>query len=194
VLVAVGLVLALVSCGSDDDPYKPTTQADKPVVVFETSMGNIAVELYPLNAPVTVSNFLRYVREGFYESLTFHRVIDNFIIQGGAYDQNMQRRPAHDPIPNEADNGLWNVPGSIAMARAAAPHSATSQFFINMRNNPTLNFQSEESNRWGYCVFGSVIEGMDVVDEIERVDTATRDGHNNVPVNPVVFVKVYLRN
>jgi len=190
----VAVMLAFASCGSDDNPCAPAVQENDPVVVFETSLGNFAVVLYPRSAPKTVDNFLRYVNEGFYDSLTFHRVISGFVIQGGQFDENLQKKPAYEPIPNEADNGLSNIRGTLSMARTHAPHSATCQFFINLVDNEILDFKEETPNSWGYCVFGEVILGMDVVDEIEKVETTTRDGFNDVPEVPVVIVKLYLAN
>ena len=185
----VVLFIALSSCDSDDGPCTTPRATNDPVVVFETSMGDFAVVLYRDDAPKTVDNFLRYVNEGFYDSLTIHRVIKNFIIQGGAYDENMVKKPAYDPIVNEADNGRSNLRGTIGMARTVDPHSATSQFFINHVDNPSLDYVSPD--RYGYCVFGKVILGMDVVDEIAGVNTVSKSGHQNVPEVPIFLNKVY---
>jgi cyclophilin family peptidyl-prolyl cis-trans isomerase len=189
---AIVLILVFSSCDTNDNPCTVPTETNPPVVVFETSMGDFAVVLYPKDAPKTVDNFLRYVSEGFYDSLTFHRVIKNFIVQGGAYDENMVKKPAYDPIPNEADNGRSNLRGTISMARTNEPHSATSQFFINHVDNPALDFESPD--RYGYCVFGIVIVGMDVVDNIANVKTVTRYGHRDVPEVPVFIIRVYRAN
>jgi len=193
-IAVVSMILASASCGSDDNPCSLPTQRNSPVVVFETTLGEFAAVLYPRDAPITVDNFLRYVKESFYDSLTFHRVISGFVIQGGAYDDSLQKKPAHEPIPNEAEKARSNMRGTITMARSADPHSATSQFFINHRDNPGLDFREEGPNAWGYCVFGKVIVGMDVVDKIANVETTTRNGFQDVPVEPVVIVKLYLSN
>jgi cyclophilin family peptidyl-prolyl cis-trans isomerase len=190
----LGALLTLGSCGSEDNPCTPTNVVNNPIVVIETSLGEITVELYPLEAPITVGNFLRYAHEGFYDSLTFHRVIKQFMIQGGGFDENLIKKPVYEPIPSEASNGLSNVQGTISMARTADPHSATSQFFINAVDNLFLNFREETPFGWGYCVFGKVINGMDVVHDIESVETANRDGFSDVPVEPVVIVKLYRKH
>ncbi|MGD9094532.1 MAG: peptidylprolyl isomerase [Chromatiales bacterium] len=146
-------------------------QSKDPVtVLITTSKGNITVELLPAKAPETVANFLRYVDEGFYNGTIFHRVISGFMIQGGGFDQEYTKKPTHDPVMNEADNGLPNVRGSIAMARTSDPHSATAQFFINHTDNPALDHRNKGSG-WGYAVFGKVTDGMEVVDKIASVDT-----------------------
>jgi len=145
--------------------------ADKTIVRMETTMGTIELELYPEKAPKTVENFLRYTNEGFYNGTVYHRVIKGFMIQGGGFTKNYDRKPTHEKIPNEAFNGLKNNRGTIAMARTGMPHSATSQFFINTANNTPLNFTRKSMNGWGYTVFGKVIKGMDVVNRIEGVET-----------------------
>lgn len=154
-----------------------------PRVAMNTTMGTIVLELYPDKAPKTVANFLQYVKEGHYDGTIFHRVIDGFMIQGGGFDQDMQQKSTHEPIENEAQNGLKNAPYTIAMARNNEPHSATSQFFINVENNQALDYPGQDG--WGYCVFGKVIEGMDVVDKIKRVNTSSRMMHQNVPMKPI---------
>jgi cyclophilin family peptidyl-prolyl cis-trans isomerase len=194
VAVFLGAVLTFASCESDNDPCKPPTRINNPVVVFETSLGDFTVELYPLRAPITVGNFLRYVYEGYYDSLTFHRVIPDFIIQGGGFDEDMQKKSTYEPIPNEADNGLSNNCFTIAMARIVEPHSATSQFFINLRDNKVLDFQEKTPGGWGYCVFGKVVRGVDVVSDIGGVETTSRNGYSDVPVQPVIIVKIYRSN
>ncbi|HWP98844.1 MAG TPA: peptidylprolyl isomerase [Vicinamibacterales bacterium] len=162
--------------------------AKNPVVVIETSLGDITVELDRARAPVTVENFLAYARAGFYDGTIFHRVIKGFMIQGGGLTPDMQRKPTKPPIENEAGNGLSNTRGTIAMARTADPHSATSQFFINTADNVRLDRGREGTG--GYAVFGRVTAGMDVVDKIESVPTTDRAGHQNVPVEPVVIKRV----
>jgi peptidyl-prolyl cis-trans isomerase B (cyclophilin B) len=162
----------------------------KPVVRFETSMGNIQVELYPDKAPVTVKNFLAYVREGHYDNVIFHRVIRDFMIQGGGFTKEMkEKRTAHPPIKNEADNGLKNERGTIAMARTQVVDSATAQFFINTVNNDFLNHRGKTPQGYGYAVFGKVTEGMDVVDKIRAVPTGSFGMHQDVPKQPVVILK-----
>ncbi|PIE83709.1 MAG: hypothetical protein CSA09_00270 [Candidatus Contendobacter odensis] len=159
------------------------------MVKLQTSHGVIGIELDPEHAPKTVENFLRYVQDGFYDGTLFHRVISGFMIQGGGFDQNFQQKVTHAPIQNEADNGLKNLKGTIAMARTADPHSATAQFFINHKDNDFLNYQAANSQGWGYCVFGKVTEGMDVVESIAQVATGNRLGHQNVPSEDIVITK-----
>ena len=158
-----------------------------PKVVLETSKGKIVLELYPDQAPETVKNFLSYVDANFYDGTIFHRVIGNFMIQGGGFKTDMQRRDARPPIKNEADRGLKNDRGTIAMARTGDPHSATTQFFINTVNNDFLNHKSKTQQGWGYAAFGKVIEGLDTVDAIAAVKTTTRGPYRDVPVEPVVI-------
>jgi peptidyl-prolyl cis-trans isomerase B (cyclophilin B) len=163
-----------------------------PRVRLETSMGAIVLELDARAAPQTTANFLGYVREGFYDGLIFHRVIKGFMIQGGGMTPDMTPRPTRAPIPNEAANGLQNRRGSVAMARTADPHSATAQFFINTVDNPFLDHRAPTGQGWGYCVFGRVASGMEVVAAIERVATGRRGGHGDVPETPVVIQKALL--
>ena len=164
-----------------------------PQVLIETNKGNITLELYPEKAPVTVKNFLTYVDEGFYNGTIFHRVISNFMIQGGGFDKNLEKKTTHAPITNEADNGLRNQIGTIAMARTNDPHSATAQFFINVSKNSSLDFREKSSGRaWGYAVFGRVIDGMKTVNNIRQVRTARINGMGDVPAKPVVINKVTL--
>ena len=160
------------------------------MVKLHTSKGVITLELDAEKAPVTVENFLQYVRDGFYDGTIFHRVIDGFMIQGGGFEPGMSQKPTRAPIKNEADNGLKNAVGTIAMARTPNPHSATAQFFINVKDNDFLNFSSPTPQGWGYCVFGKVVEGMDVVHGIEKVATGNRGGHGDVPLEDVVIEKV----
>jgi peptidyl-prolyl cis-trans isomerase B (cyclophilin B) len=159
------------------------------VVKLSTNYGDITIELNAEKAPITVANFLSYIEKGFYEGLVFHRVIKSFMIQGGGMDADMKQKPTDAPIKNEADNGLSNDKYTIAMARTSVPDSATAQFFINVKDNDFLNHTAPTSSGWGYCVFGKVVEGMDVVDQIEAVSTASRGGHQDVPVEPVVITK-----
>ncbi len=164
--------------------------ADNPRVRMETTLGNIELELYPAKAPRTVENFLRYVNEGYYNGTVFHRVIKGFMIQGGGFTPNLERKTTHQPIPNEAFNGLKNDRGTIAMARTFEPHSAQAQFFINTVNNDNLNFRNKSMQGWGYAVFGRVTRGMDVVDRIENVETgAAGVFSSDVPQITVVIKK-----
>ena len=163
--------------------------AGAPRVAFETSKGRIVVELYPDKAPKTVENFLQYVKSGHYNGVIFHRVIDGFMIQTGGFTSDMSQKPTKPPIANEADNGLRNDRGTLAMARTMDPNSASAQFFINTVSNDSLNHRGKTPQGWGYAVFGKVVEGMDVVDQIAKVRTGNRSGHQNVPVEPVVIQK-----
>lgn len=160
------------------------------MIKLHTNHGTIALELDADKAPKTVENFLRYAREGFFEGTIFHRVIPGFMIQGGGMEPGLKQKPTHDPIPNEADNGLANTRGSIAMARTPDPNSASSQFFINLSDNAFLNHTSRTPDGWGYCVFGRVVEGMDVVDAIAKEPTTSRGGHQDVPEKDVLIEKV----
>jgi len=159
-------------------------------VRMQTGYGAIIVEVDPKKAPKTVNNFIAYVRDGFYDGTMFHRVIDDFMVQGGGFQPGMIQKPARPPIENEARNGLRNERGSIAMARTSDPNSATSQFFINVVDNDFLNFTAETPSGWGYCVFGKVVDGMTVLDRIKGVPTGTKAGHKNVPLTDVVIEKV----
>jgi peptidyl-prolyl cis-trans isomerase A (cyclophilin A) len=171
--------------GKDTSP-----KGGNPVVQLETSMGIIKVELYPEKAPISVKNFLTYVREGHYDGLIFHRVIGDFMIQGGGFTKDMRERKAnHPPIKNEADNGLKNDRGTLAMARTGVVDSATAQFFINTVNNDFLNHRGKTPQGYGYAVFGKVIEGMDVVDKIRAVPTGSTGGFQDVPKSPVTILK-----
>jgi peptidyl-prolyl cis-trans isomerase B (cyclophilin B) len=164
--------------------------ADLPAKVkLTTNKGEIVIELDASAAPKTVENFLAYVNAGFYDGTVFHRVIKGFMIQGGGFDTNMQRKPTRPPIANEADNGLANRIGTIAMARTSDPNSASSQFFINVKDNGFLDHRSKTAKGWGYCVFGKVADGMNVVRAIENVSTTARFGMRDVPQQPVEIVK-----
>ena len=161
-----------------------------PVVVIETSLGNITVELYQDEAPISVENFLTYVRDDFYTGTIFHRVIKGFMVQGGGMTEDMIRKDTNPPIKNEAANGLRNERGTLAMARTAAVASATAQFFINVANNRALNHESETQAEYGYAVFGKVIDGMDVVAEIEDTRTTTAGPYRDVPSTPVIIKSI----
>lgn len=159
-------------------------------VRMQTSYGAIFLELEAAKAPKTVNNFIAYVRDGFYDGTLFHRVIDDFMIQGGGFLPGMTQKPTRAPIGNEAKNGLRNERGTIAMARTSDPHSATSQFFINVVDNDFLNYTAESPSGWGYCVFGKVVDGLTVVDRIKGIPTGTRAGHKNVPLTDVLIEKI----
>ena len=160
--------------------------------VIATSLGQITIELNQEKAPKTVENFLAYVKSGFYDGTIFHRVIEGFMIQGGGMDKEMKTKPTNPSIENEANNGLSNLYGTIAMARTSSPHSATAQFFINTEDNRGLDFQSETEQGWGYCIFGEVTDGIEVVSAIEEKPTTTRNGHQDVPEENVTIDKVTL--
>ena len=169
----------------------PAVEPEKPAVMMETSMGNLKIELYPDKAPQTVANFLKYVNDGFFDGVIFHRVIPGFVIQGGGLTDGMDRKRTRAPIQNEADNGLKNEHYTLSMARTGDPHSATSQFFINLRHNNSLDHRSKSQQGWGYAVFGKVVEGMDVVDQIAKVKTTTKGMYQDVPLDPVTITKAY---
>ena len=159
------------------------------MIVLTTNFGDITIELDFDKAPKTAANFLAYANEGFFDGTIFHRVISNFMIQGGGFTEDMQQKPTKAMVENEADNGLTNEDGTLAMARTNDPHSATAQFFINVKNNSFLNHQSKTAQGWGYCVFGKVTDGMDVVEKIKGVATGNKAGHQDVPVEPVIIEK-----
>lgn len=159
------------------------------MVVLTTNFGQMKIELFADDAPKTVENFLTYVKEGFYEGTIFHRVIPGFMIQGGGMNPGMEEKDGNAPIENEANNGVKNERGTLAMARTMEPHSASSQFFINSTDNDFLNFRSETTEGWGYCVFGKVVEGLDVVDKISSVDTGRFGFHQDVPREDVIIEK-----
>lgn len=174
-LTLAGLVLAF------------SAHAANPLVEMKTSMGDVVIELYPDKAPKTVENFLEYANSGFYNGTVFHRVIDGFMIQGGGFDARLSQKPTRAPIKNEADNGLKNERYTLAMARTSDPHSATAQFFINVADNGFLDFTAASGSGWGYCVFGKVVEGTDVVDAIRQVKTGSKSFHQDVPVEDVLI-------
>ena len=156
-------------------------------VEFQTTQGNFTVEVYADKAPKTVANFLQYVKDGFYDNTIFHRVISRFMIQGGGFERDLSEKPTRAPIPNEASNGLLNETGTIAMARTADPDSATAQFFINVNDNQFLNFVSPDPEQIGYCVFGKVVSGMDVVQKISLSPTTNIGRNSDVPVKPITI-------
>ncbi|MEZ5524338.1 MAG: peptidylprolyl isomerase [Pseudomonadales bacterium] len=157
------------------------------MIILHTNQGDIHIKLNAEKAPVSSQNFIDYVNDGFYNGTVFHRVIKNFMIQGGGFEAGMQEKSTRNPIENEANNGLSNLRGTIAMARTMVPHSATAQFFINVEDNTFLDHTSETTEGWGYAVFGEVVKGMDVVDKIREADTTTRMGHQDVPVDDMVI-------
>ena len=162
------------------------------MVLINTSMGMIQLELDYANTPKTVENFLSYVKAGFYDQTIFHRVIADFMIQGGGFATDLVQKSAGDMIENEADKGGLNKRGTIAMARTSDPHSATAQFFINVKDNDFLNFRGKQQDAWGYCAFGRVVEGMDIVDKINLAQTTAKSGHHDVPVDNIVVESVTL--
>jgi cyclophilin family peptidyl-prolyl cis-trans isomerase len=166
---------------------KPTP--DGPVIAFDTTLGTFQVALYATKAPLSTRNIMNYVKSGFYTGTIFHRVIPRFMVQGGGLDANMNEKPTSAPVRNEAKNGLLNTRGSLSLARTNDPHSATSQFFISVKDNPALDFGISRDG-WGYAVFGEVVSGMEIVDQIVAVPTSTRGPHQNVPITPVVINKV----
>jgi len=179
----LGLLLLLTVAGPG-----PAAAADNPRVVMETSLGTMVIELYPDKAPITVKNFLDYVDSGFYNGTIFHRVIPGFVIQGGGFDNEMNRKQTRPPIKNEADNGLKNLRATLSMARTSDINSATSQFFINLKNNSSLD---HGSRGFGYAVFAKVVKGYNVMDKIAHVKTTTRGPYRDVPAEPVVILKAY---
>ena len=200
-IVALTLVLGVSLCQaaqletmpSQRPAQMPVTGPD-PVVKLETSMGDIVLRLDRRKAPVTTENFLQYVKSGHYNGTIFHRVIKDFMIQGGGMTADMKEKDTRAPIKNEANNGLRNVRYTIAMARTMNPHSATAQFFINTVDNPFLNFTSASGQGWGYAVFGKVIQGEDVVNKIKMVPTGRKGMHDDVPLSPVVIRKASIVN
>ncbi len=191
-------MLGISGCGASE-PGKQTVstapaagQPANPRVLIEPSKGNITVEVFPAQAPQSVGNFLNYVKTGFYNGLVFHRVIPGFMIQTGGMTPDMAEKPKNASIQNEADNGLKNLRGTLAMARTGEPHSASSQFFINVADNAFLNHRGKSFEGWGYAVFGQVIDGMDVVDAIVAVPRGNRGPHGDVPIEPIVIQRATL--
>jgi peptidyl-prolyl cis-trans isomerase B (cyclophilin B) len=183
VIFATGMIFLLGSVSN--------AAQDNPKVLMKTTKGDITIELYPDKAPLSVANFLSYVNEKFYDGTVFHRVIKNFMIQGGGMTEDFQEKPAKDPIQNEAKNGLKNKRGTLAMARMAEPHTASSQFYINHVDNPGLDY-GQAADGWGYCVFGSVIEGMDVVDAIATSPTMIKYSMRDVPRETIKILSITL--
>ncbi len=193
-LVCAWLVGQTVGAIADEgqDPVEPHNK-ENPIVKIKTSMGDITVELFAEEAPITVENFLRYADEGHYADTIFHRVIPGFMVQGGGFDAEMNQKQTHAPIRNEAQNGLQNERGTLAMARTQVVDSATSQFFINLVDNAFLNHTRPDTRGFGYCVFGRVMDGMDVVDQMATVATGRHGPHENVPTEPIKILSVERR-
>lgn len=184
-LAFVVSLLMVSNAGAKDE------KGGNPIVVLETNLGTMHVELYPDKAPISVKNFMWYAKNKFFDNLIFHRVIPDFMIQGGGFTKDMKKKEPNAPIVNEADNGLKNDKYTLAMARTGEVNSATSQFFINLKDNSFLNFKNKTPQGYGYAVFGKVIKGMDIVDEIAKVKTTSKMGHDDVPVQPVIIEKTY---
>ncbi len=196
-LLALLLFAALPLSAQEGEPASETTNdsetRENPTLILHTNYGAITVELFEDEAPESTANVLQYARDGHYDGTIFHRVIDNFMIQGGGFDKDFNQKETREPIENEADNGLENKRGTLAMARTNDPHSASSQFFINVSDNDFLNHRNKASGQtWGYAVFGRVVDGMDVVDEIRAVETTSQGMHRDVPAEPVIIERVEL--
>jgi peptidyl-prolyl cis-trans isomerase B (cyclophilin B) len=194
----VGLILGLIVSFTSATGFSESGSPDEKntgsiTVIMETGKGTITLELDGEKAPESVANFIAYANAGFYEGTLFHRVISNFMIQGGGFTEDMQRKETRPPIKNEADNKLKNLKGTVAMARTSNPHSATSQFFFNVKDNAFLDHKAPSGAQWGYTVFGRVVDGMDVITAIENVKTTSRSGMQDVPVEPVMIKKVTVK-
>ena len=191
---AIPLALVLLAgCTSDEPEPTAAPAVAQPTATLTTSMGDIVVALNSDKAPATVENFLNYAAKGTYDRTIFHRVISGFMIQGGGFDESMDKRPARATVKNESDNGLRNFRGTIAMARTQDPHSASNQFFINVADNGFLDYGAQGSTRWGYAVFGRVVEGMEVVDQIQSVATAQSGQYSDVPKTAVIIKSVQVK-
>jgi peptidyl-prolyl cis-trans isomerase B (cyclophilin B) len=186
--LTAGLLTALIALNVNAQS-EAETKSQKPQVLIETSEGTIVMELYPEKAPKTVENFLKYVNEGFYDGTIFHRVISDFMIQGGGFTADFEKKITHAPIQNEADNGLRNRIGMVSMARTNDPHSATAQFFINTAQNSFLDFREKHGRGWGYAVFGRVIKGMKTVNKIRSIKTGFKNGMKDVPSKTISILK-----
>jgi peptidyl-prolyl cis-trans isomerase B (cyclophilin B) len=195
-LAAFTLVASVAMAEEEATPAEPATptQQENPVVILKTNKGDIKIELFEQDAPITVENFLKYVDDGHYAGTIFHRVIPGFMIQGGGFDESMSQKNMRSPIKNEAANGKRNDRGTLAMARTGVVDSATSQFFINLIDNAFLNYSGPSPQRFGYCVFGQVIEGMEVVDQIAAVRTGRSGPHENVPTESVIIIEAVRAN
>ncbi|MBU1700937.1 MAG: peptidyl-prolyl cis-trans isomerase [Candidatus Eisenbacteria bacterium] len=193
VVLVLGLALLVPGPAQADDEGAPATKEEAKVtaskVLFKTNMGDMVIELYPEKAPISVENFLSYVTEGFFDGLIFHRVIPGFVIQGGGFTPDMKKRDTHKPIENEAGNGLKNLKGTLSMARTNEINSATSQFFVNLTDNESLDHRGETPQGFGYAVFGKVVKGMEVVEAIAKVPTGKVGMYSDVPKEPVIIEK-----
>lgn len=192
-VLTVGIVKADVMPGSIPLQAPASKEQKNVQIIIDTNLGTFTAELYPAKAPATVSNMLAYIEAKFYDQTVFHRVIDGFMIQGGGFTRDMIQKKTNPPIKNEADNGLKNERGTLAMARTMIVDSASSQFFVNLVNNAYLDFKNKSDQGWGYCVFGKVIDGMDVVDKIAKVKTDFSGRFQNVPVEPVMINSIRLK-
>jgi cyclophilin family peptidyl-prolyl cis-trans isomerase len=192
-MLTTALFLLLFAAQNPAAAQTATPVAQAPVVIVDTTAGAITIQLLPDKAPDSVANFLQYVRDGFYSGTVFHRVVPGYVIQGGGYTAELVEKATRAPVHNEADNGLSNVRGSVAMARTRSVRSATSQFFINLANNARLDHHGLAPDDYGYAVFGRVIAGMDVVDRIAAMPTTSREGMDDVPVTPVVIKSITMR-
>jgi cyclophilin family peptidyl-prolyl cis-trans isomerase len=196
VVLVLGLALLVPGPARADDEETAAAKENAEVtaskVLFKTNMGDMVIELYPKKAPISVENFVTYVKQGFYDGLIFHRVIPGFVIQGGGFMPDMKRRETNAPIKNEADNGLRNARGTLSMARTNEINSATSQFFINLVDNASLDHRDSSARGFGYAVFGKVVEGMDVVDAVAKVPTGKSGMYSDVPKEPVIIEKASL--
>lgn len=188
------VVLAMVGAGAANGAETQGQAKANPRVALDTTKGRIVIELYPDKAPKSVANFLQYVNSGFYNGVIFHRVIPGFMIQGGGFTADMTQKPTKGSVQNEADNGLRNERGTLAMARTSDPHSASAQWFINVADNRSLDHTSKTPQGWGYAVFGKVVEGMDVADAIVGVRTTRKGPYGDVPVEPIVITKASVVN
>ncbi len=188
-MIIILILFSVIGCSNME-----VNEMTNTVVVLETNKGNIEIELNEKDAPISTKNFLDYVNEGFYDGLIFHRVMDGFMVQGGGFDKDMSQKQIKAPIKNEAGNGLKNKRGTVAMARTMVVDSATAQFFINVVDNGFLDHTDETQRGYGYAVFGKVIAGMDVVDEIKSVKTGNVKGFDDVPLEPVIIEKAHVKN
>jgi peptidyl-prolyl cis-trans isomerase B (cyclophilin B) len=191
ILATLLLMLPLLAVAETAEQAAANETKEYAQVILHTNHGAITIELFEDKAPESAKNFLQYARDGYYDGTLFHRVIPNFMVQGGGFDTDFNQKATRAPITNEADNGLENTRGTLAMARTNDPHSATSQFFINVTDNSFLNHRSKANGQtWGYAVFGQVVDGMDVVDNIRQVETGRHGFHQDVPVEPVIIERV----
>ena len=190
IMARFNLILFMFLCALGTNFHAASAQ--NPSVEFETSQGNFTVELYPEKAPKTVANFLQYVKDGFYENTIFHRVISRFMIQGGGFERDLTEKNTREPIVNESNNGLLNEPGTLAMARTMDPDSATAQFFVNLADNQFLNYTSPDPEQIGYCVFGKVTSGLEIVQKIGLSPTTTMGRNADVPIKPITIKSVKL--